>query len=275
MKVMIASKYDEFTASIDSQLITSGRKPDDILVVKTLDDLVTALKTDGFHCIVSDYTFDGADIWQLARLINSTPLAAHALPLYLVNDLCHNEIPAILAKEHAFKVVSLDKLGTTLQCDHAHNQNIGYERGRIDRLNASLLIIEDDEDIALSTFHALKANYDIDMANNGLTGYELWLSKRHDLILLDLRLPGINGEQVLDKIMAIDPHQPVIIATGYGQEDTPIDLILNGASEYLDKPFSLQTLRSQCQTVLQRSKLIRQSAAMCAYSQQKPDQRAA
>ncbi|MDP1773611.1 MAG: response regulator [Methylobacter sp.] len=259
MKLLIASSLDEIKAEIQSQLAAVDIKGDQLTFVNTVDNFVKKLKTDAYNLIIADYAIEGADIWQLAKLINSSPLSAHALPLFLVEEACELEIPTQLAREHSFKVVSLNELGTTLTSAYHDNLSIGYERGRINPDKHTLLIIEDDEDAAHSAFHAIKDSYTIDIVRDGLSGYKLWESKRHDLVLLDLMLPIMNGDVVLSKIMAVDELQPVIIITGHDRAYNSKELLLNGASEYLCKPFSMSTLKTQCQTLLMRAKLIYQA----------------
>jgi CheY-like chemotaxis protein len=87
----------------------------------------------------------------------------------------------------------LEHLGETLTAAHAHNQEIGYCRGRENSRKNRLLIIDDDEDAAFIACHSLKDEYEVDMAYDGLTGYKLWGNKRHELVLLDLMLPCDDG----------------------------------------------------------------------------------
>ena len=258
MKLLVASSYSGTAESLQDPLTLAGIKAD-LTFVETVDDLVKELKNDTHNFIIMDYSVDGADIWQLSKLLNSAPLAAHTLPIYLVNDTCETEIPLILAKEHGFKGISLTDLGSTLQTAHDHNLSIGYVRGRQSPEKPTLLIIEDDTDAAFFAYHALKDQYDIDIASDGESGLDLWINKRHELVLLDYLLPGIKGDAVLVKMMAVDKNQPVIIMTAYDRPERNQNMMLNGASEYLCKPFDLPDLRAQCQTLLNRAKLIYQA----------------
>jgi DNA-binding response OmpR family regulator len=258
MKLLVASSYSGTAESLQDPLTLAGIKAD-LTFVETVDDLVKELKNDTHDFIITDYSVDGADIWQLSKLINSAPLAEHALPIFMINDTCETEIPLILAKEHAFKGVSLTDLGSTLQAAHAYNLNTGYVRGRQSPDKPTLLIIEDDTDAAFFAYHALKDQYDIDIVSDGESGLDLWINKRHELVLLDYLLPGIKGDAVLIKMMAVDKNQPVIIMTAYDRPERNQNMMLNGASEYLCKPFDLLDLRAQCQSLLNRAKLIYQA----------------
>jgi len=259
MKLLVATNFVEIENSVQECLARSAINRQDICFVTTIDELLQEMKTDQYHFIITEYCIDGTDIWQIAKLTNSTQFLAHSLPIFLIKESCETDIPPILAKECSFQVIALDEIGETLKAVHSNHQNTGYRRGRINAPKNKLLIIDDDEDAAFFAYHSLKDLYDIDIANDGLSGYRLWESKRHELILLDLMLPVMMGDLVLEKIMEIDKNQPVIIITGHDKPNNHRDLLLNGASEYLCKPYSLDDLKGQCQVILNRAKLIYQA----------------
>ena len=255
MKLLVSSCNGEIQDAIQGQFAVNGIKAYQLTFVHTVEKFIKALKTDAYNFIVAEYDIEDADIWQLAKLMISAPIAAHAIPIFLVEETCGLEIPSLLAKEHFLSVIPLNNIGATITTAYEKNHCKGYERGYVYPYKHNLLIIEDDEDAAFSAFHALKDSYDIDIAKDGVSGYGLWRKKRHDLVLLDLMLPAINGDIVLNKIMAIDEHQPVIIVTGHDKTYNSNELLLNGASEYLSKPFSMSTLKNRCQAILVRAKL--------------------
>jgi len=259
MKLLIASNFYELTHELEDQLTRSGISGENITIVNTVDAVLKELKTDTYHFVISEYAIEGATIWQLAKLINSSQLSPHSIPLYLIKESCEVDIPLLLAKEHDFTIVALQELLPTIASAYTKQQLTGYVRGKRQSAKHTLLLIEDDEDAVLAAQYALQDQYDIDVARNGLTGLELWLAKRHELVLLDLMLPVMNGDQVLEKIMAVDENQPVIIVTGHDRPNNHKDLLLNGASEYLCKPFAMTTLIEQCQMILIRARLIYQA----------------
>lgn len=261
MQIIIASTDAEISTAIAQQFDAWDIQAN-LSVVEATDDFHEALKSDNFDFIIADYLFDGIDIWKLAKLVNSKQLAAHALPIYLIEETCNTEIPPVLAKEYSFHVTPIMQLPHTVQAAKQRNHNIGYRRGPMPSDKATLLLIEDDEDAAEVVYQALKDNYEIDRASDGEQGVLLWTQKRHDLVLLDYMLPGLNGDEVLAKIMALNEDQPVVVMTAYDKSDYNKNFILNGASQYLPKPFTLADLRSQCQIVLSKAKLIYQSHYM-------------
>jgi DNA-binding response OmpR family regulator len=257
MKIIVASSDNEISHAIANQFAAWDISAK-LSVVESTDSFIEELQSDNFDFIVADCSFDGIDIWQLAKLINSTQLAAHALPLYLIKETCDTEIPVVLAKEYSFQIIPLKELAQTLQITHTHNNNKGYLRGPVPSDKPTILVIEDDEDAAEFAYLALKDSYSVDRVNDGEQGLAQWTEKRHDLVLLDYMLPGFKGDEILKRIMEIDKNQPVIVMTAYDRSEYNKNFLLNGASQYLPKPFTLVELRKQCATIINKTKLIYQ-----------------
>jgi DNA-binding response OmpR family regulator len=252
MNIIVASSDQEVIDSIIEQI--NGLLSPKITVVESTDDFIEELKNGKYNCIVADYFFDGIDIWQLSKLVNSKQLVRYAVPIYLISETCDTEVPLILAKEHHFHATSIIDLLEALQiADKA-----GYAPGQRNSARASILVIEDDEDASEIVYEALKGDYDVDRALDGEYGVALWKKKRHDLILLDYMLPGLKGDEVLSEIMELDKNQPIIVMTAFDKPEYNKDFILNGASQYLPKPYTLMELRAQCVSQINKAKLIYQ-----------------
>jgi DNA-binding response OmpR family regulator len=247
MNILIASGLPEMKESIELQLSTKGVTIENIDYVESTKKLIDALSTRQYDFVLVGYLVDKTDIWKISTLINTYPLKSKFRALILIKETCEVEIPIILAKEYQFSVVCLDDLSQTIY---------GWQQKTFNR--HSLLIIEDDKDASLTAHYALQDIYDVDCAMDGQTGYDLWERKKHDLILLDLMLPKLSGEEVLEKVMAVNNNQSVIIVTALDKIDLQNKLLLNGASEYLCKPFSLNDLKLMCQALLNKSKLLHQ-----------------
>lgn len=103
----------------------------------------------------------------------------------------------------------------------------------------NILIIDDDISIGNMVEEVLLKNgYGVTRAYSGTEALLVLSSSNPDLILLDLMLPGLNGEEVLSKIKGI----PVIIISAKVDMDNKVDLLLNGASDYITKPFNIKEL---------------------------------
>ena len=111
-----------------------------------------------------------------------------------------------------------------------------------DNKSGEILIIEDDKDINDLLATALsKAGYRTRQAWSGTEG-ELLLKldmEAYALVLLDLMLPGLSGEELLARIRQMDASLPVIILTAKDELDEKINLLVAGADDYITKPFSI------------------------------------
>ncbi len=119
-------------------------------------------------------------------------------------------------------------------------------------LNPSILIIEDNTDINNLVCEALtKAGYSCTQAFSGTEGLLLLKNEEFSLIFLDLMLPGIDGEKVLEKIKA-DSDIPVIVMSAKDSIDTKITLLDAGADDYITKPFDIKELIARTGALLRR-----------------------
>ncbi len=106
-----------------------------------------------------------------------------------------------------------------------------------------ILLIDDDEGLNhfLSRFFKRKG-YAVTACLNGRAAMEAISRKRFDLILLDYKMPELNGLDTLKQIKAAQVNTPVIIMTAYGNTDTAIEAMKRGAYDYLNKPFEREEL---------------------------------
>ena len=107
----------------------------------------------------------------------------------------------------------------------------------------TILIIDDEKNIR----EGLAANfeledYNVKTASSGAEGLELVSKGDIDLVITDLRMNGISGEQVLARVTAETPGIPVIILTGHGSIDSAVDAMRHGAYDFLTKPLNLDQL---------------------------------
>jgi len=119
-----------------------------------------------------------------------------------------------------------------------------------------ILIVEDERDIAdLVGFNLERAGYSVLKAHDGITGAELAIHERPDLVILDLMLPGKDGYGVFKEIRRDSRSRdiPVIMLTARAQTEDRIQGLEAGADDYLTKPFSPKELMLRVQAVLKRS----------------------
>ena len=105
---------------------------------------------------------------------------------------------------------------------------------------ARVLVVDDDSSVAevLSDFFA-DEGYDVRVAENGRVGLDLFDAWRPHVVLLDLRMPGMSGEEVFLRIRAMQPTASVIFVTGADDETVARRLLRGGATDYVQKPIDL------------------------------------
>ena len=119
---------------------------------------------------------------------------------------------------------------------------------------ATILIVEDEFAVARGIQYALQQEgYTVVVARSGEEGLEFATSQAPDLVVLDVRLPGIDGFEVLRRLRSTGSKAPVLMLTARDEEvDKVIGLEL-GADDYLTKPFGLRELMSRIKALLRRA----------------------
>jgi DNA-binding response OmpR family regulator len=108
---------------------------------------------------------------------------------------------------------------------------------------AKVLVIDDEQGIrALLDTLLRRKGYDVIVAESGQKGLECFRRERPDVLVLDLKMPGMDGLTVLRQIRSLDPIMPVIILTGAGTVETEQRVRALGVTEYVEKEFSLHLL---------------------------------
>jgi DNA-binding response OmpR family regulator len=119
---------------------------------------------------------------------------------------------------------------------------------------ARVLIVEDNRNLA----HGLRTNLEyeghkVEIAEDGVTGLALGRERRHELIVLDLMLPSLDGFDVLEALRADGVDTPVLVLTARGDEADKVRGLRNGADDYVTKPFALRELLARVGALLRRS----------------------
>jgi DNA-binding response OmpR family regulator len=120
---------------------------------------------------------------------------------------------------------------------------------------ARILIVEDNRNLA----HGLVTNlefegHEAEVAEDGATGLSRALARVHQLILLDLMLPGADGFHVLERLRADGVDTPVLVLTARGDETDKVRGLRSGADDYVTKPFALRELLARVEALLRRGR---------------------
>lgn len=123
----------------------------------------------------------------------------------------------------------------------------------------TILVVDDDVyigDMLEEVLH--KEGYGVLRAYSGSEALLLLASGRPDLVLLDLMLPGLNGEEVLSAVQGI----PVIVVSARAEVEDKVSLLLGGAADYVTKPFDMQELLARIAVQLRKTTVINKKARL-------------
>ena len=145
------------------------------------------------------------------------------------------------------------------------SQDDRYTRSPMVAANATILVVDDHR--AVREELAFQLGYDgfqTREAADGPSGAELALSPDVDLVLLDVKLPGLDGLDVLERIKAARPDLPVVMISGHGDLDTAVLAVRRGAYDFLQKPFASDRLLLSIKNALRAARLVQENASLRA-----------
>ncbi|MDA8874843.1 sigma-54 dependent transcriptional regulator [Winogradskyella sp.] len=122
-----------------------------------------------------------------------------------------------------------------------------------------ILIIEDEAAIRRVLFKILSEEsdtYAVEEAEDGLAGIEKIKKKDYDLVLCDIKMPKMDGVEVLEAVKKIKPETPMVMISGHGDLDTAVNTMRLGAFDYISKPPDLNRLLNTVRIALDRKELV-------------------
>jgi len=127
----------------------------------------------------------------------------------------------------------------------------------------AILIIDDDDQLRTSFQKLLsEEGYSVEGAPSGEAGLKMLHARIPDLVILDMRLPGMNGLETFKAIHSVDPKLPVIIMTAFGTTETAIEATKMGAFEYILKPFDIPEMLGIIRQALEAGRFMRSPVNM-------------
>jgi signal transduction histidine kinase len=133
----------------------------------------------------------------------------------------------------------------------------------MEEAKSKILIIDDEEVVLDSCTQILEGGpYYAATAMDGTFGLELVREFHPDIVFVDLKMPGISGFEVLEKITEFDPTIVAVVITGYATVDSAVEAIKKGAYDFLPKPFTPDEFRVITQRGLERRRLVLETTAL-------------
>ena len=120
---------------------------------------------------------------------------------------------------------------------------------------SKVLVVEDTIDLADAIgYYLTGADYTVDIANDGETAVEMVEDGDYDVMVLDLRLPGLPGLDVISRVRAMELPINIIVVSAYNDVDMKVEALNAGADMYMEKPFSVKELITRIKVMRRRAK---------------------
>lgn len=124
-----------------------------------------------------------------------------------------------------------------------------------DKEKTKILVIDDDPKVVWILSEGLSSNFEFVSARDGVEGIQMVSTEKPDLILLDIKMPGMTGLEVLEKLNKQEDRPEVIMISGHGDTKYVVESMRLGAAEFIDKPFNVDEVQIHISSVLERLKL--------------------
>ncbi len=118
-----------------------------------------------------------------------------------------------------------------------------------------ILVVDDDPKVGWILGEGLSSNYNIVTAGDGIEGIQMVTTEKPDLLLLDIKMPGMTGLEVLEKLNKLPLRPDVIMLSGHGETKNIVQSMHLGAAEFINKPFDVKEVEIHIRTVLEKRNL--------------------
>lgn len=120
---------------------------------------------------------------------------------------------------------------------------------------SKILVIDDDPKISWILNEGLSNKFEFLSARDGVEGIQMVTTENPDLILLDIKMPGMSGIEVLEKLNKLDNRPEIIMVSGHGETQYVVDSVKLGAAEFINKPFDVHEIEIHINSILEKSQL--------------------
>lgn len=128
---------------------------------------------------------------------------------------------------------------------------------------SKILVIDDERSIRSTMKEILEfEKYKVDLAENGKIGVEKAVSGNYDLIFSDIKMPELDGIELLDKLNEAEVDSPIIMISGHGNIETAVECIRKGAFDFIEKPIELNRLLVCAKNALEKKSLVRETKVL-------------
>ncbi|MBA3970957.1 MAG: sigma-54-dependent Fis family transcriptional regulator [Bacteroidetes bacterium] len=128
---------------------------------------------------------------------------------------------------------------------------------------AKILIIDDEKSIRKTLREILEyEKYQVDEAPDGVEGIAMLQKEKYDIVLCDIKMPKMDGIEVLDKVMQLSSDMPVVMISGHGNIETAVEAVKKGAFDFIAKPLDLNRLLVTIRNAMDKSSLVTETKVL-------------
>ncbi len=122
---------------------------------------------------------------------------------------------------------------------------------------SKILVIDDERSIRNTLKEILEyEKYEVEVAETGMEGIKLLEEQKFDIVLCDIKMPEMDGVEVLEKVVKKWPQMPVVMISGHGNIDTAVEAIKKGAYDFIEKPLDLNRLLITIKNAFEKKNLV-------------------
>jgi len=128
-------------------------------------------------------------------------------------------------------------------------------------MSERILVIDDEPDMLMLLRMIIEdnTNYEVETTNNPAEGLKMLTEEAYDLVISDLKMPGMDGLELFDELRKMSPDIPVIIITAYGSPEAADEALKKGVADFITKPFRKDTILFTMNRVLELAILKREN----------------
>jgi DNA-binding NtrC family response regulator len=128
-------------------------------------------------------------------------------------------------------------------------------------MSERILVIDDEPDMLMLLRMIIEDNtsYEVETTNNPAEGLKMLTEEAYDLVISDLKMPGMDGLELFDELRKMRPDIPVIIITAYGSPEAADEALKKGVADFITKPFRKDTILFIMKRVLELTMLKREN----------------
>jgi len=233
----------------------------DIVTAKDGEDALQKLTSDSMDLVVSDINMPSIDGFQLCRIMKSGEFhGCKDIPIILVSATYRDVIAEQLARDvgaNAYIQAPYDEqrlIEIVLTClDRSENNTASLSQWQMLNCQGNILVLDDDEDILKLVTAVLQEDaWNVKTTTDPDVAKEMLSQANYQIFFLDVQMPSITGQEMLQWTKEHAPNVVVVMMTAYGKEELVVDLIRAGADDYVKKPLPVKELPFLCQKALKR-----------------------